>query len=447
MKLLWRSLYTLLYLWCLPLVIYNEKRRHYADISFWHWLQAKLGRNFNKPEKNITHRNIWIHAVSMGEVNTAILFIKKWLELNSNDFFVITTHTITGRKSAQSFVENPQYKNSCALVIPTFDFSFCVANFINNYHPQCLILTESDLWPAVSWVCQKKNLPFFIINARMSPKTAKRINKLITFGAHNLLESPQAIIAQNQEMANNWRWLINNQQNIHIGGQIKYDIEVSNEQLILGEKFSQYLKKNTNKKVLMFASTREGEEEIALKVWQKLGIDFQNKYFLAIVPRHPSRVEKVGELINQFDLQFLKRSQLENTAFDESNVCRVWIGDSIGEMFAYYKCADVVVIGGGLLPYGGQNPIEAFAVGVPTILGAHTYNFTKVRNDAINLSATLAINSVSTEAIINELCQLIKQIDTNPTLINNMINNQQKLIKNNQGAIVKTINIIKTQIS
>lgn len=445
MKFIWRTIYQILYILFLPYIANKDKKQFAKVMSFSDWLFAKLGKNnkFNNNSriKDLQDKIIWIHGVSLGEINTAILLINNWLEKYPHHKILITTHTITGFSAATSFANKKEVNGKVIVALLTFDLPFALNNFINTYQPYTLILIESDLWPAVSWICKRHHLPFFIVNARVSPKSKKRINKFLKFQIDKLFEKPNLIIAQNQEYADCWRWLTNK---VEIGGQIKYDISVPQEQLLLGEKFTAYLKNKTAKKILMFASTREGEEEIALNIWEKLSHTFHQKYNLVIIPRHPARVNEVAKIISEHKLSSQNRSQIDKLEYIDGNV---WLGDSLGEMFAYYATADIVVIGGSLLPFGGQNPIEAFAIGVPVILGAHTYNFAKVREDAISKNAAVGITSLAGEDVINDIVSLIIKLEDDINITVQMKKNQKILIQNNQGAIAKTINILNNYLS
>ena len=438
MKFCWRLIYQILYLLSIPYLAYQEKTKHFKSLSFKLWLKNKLG--FSNFPNYQSQSRIWVHGVSMGEINTGILFIKKWLDINPNHQIVFTTHTRTGRDSAIAFANNSTYKSKILVELAPFDLTSSVNNFIEQHKFMALILIESDLWPATSWVCNKRELPIYIINARMSPKTESKIQKFKKIGIQNLWDKPNLIIAQNPDQAIMWQQIGSK---VVIGGQLKYDLEVPVNQIKLGDKFIKYLKQNSNKKVLLFASTREGEELIALKIWKALGIDFRKNFNLVIVPRHLSRVNQIVNLIKDFNGQNFQsqlRSSMNDEFYQDQNI---WIGDSLAEMFAYYQLADLVVIGGSLLSYGGQNPIEAFAIGVPLIFGPYTYNFTQVREEAIINNAAFGIDEK--DNLIAKAVNLIITISQDEKIQKNMIENQKKLIFKNQGSISKTIEILQKE--
>jgi 3-deoxy-D-manno-octulosonic-acid transferase len=232
-------------------------------------------------------------------------------------------------------------------------------------------------------------LPLFLINARLSERSARRVNRFGNAG-RALFQAFTGILAQTELDAQRYRSL--GVKNIQVTGNLKFDVPLDSTLVAQGKAWQHDLHTG-GRRMVCAASTRDGEEEIILKAWKDLLLNhaFQTAPLLCIVPRHPERFADVASQIRAADLKFKARSELENLSSDFSGV-DVLLGDSMGEMPMYYSAADLVLMGGSLLPFGGQNLIEACAAGCPVLLGEHTYNFQQAALDAIAIGAAKRVN-------------------------------------------------------
>jgi 3-deoxy-D-manno-octulosonic-acid transferase len=244
-------------------------------------------------------------------------------------------------------------------------------------------------------------LPVFLINARLSERSARRVAR---FGAagRSLFQAFAGILAQTELDAGRYRAL--GVQQCEVVGNLKFDVVLNPILVERGLAWRAHLEK-TNRQMVCAASTREGEEAIILEAWQTLlqvhaeelasTLPSAPPPFLCIVPRHPERFAEVAELIRATGLTVLQRSEVDLDAADLHNridlKTAVVLGDSMGEMPLYYSASDLVVMGGSLMPLGGQNLIEACAAGCPVILGEHTFNFQQASQDAIDCGAAMRV--------------------------------------------------------
>jgi 3-deoxy-D-manno-octulosonic-acid transferase len=247
---------------------------------------------------------------------------------------------------------------------------------------------ETEAWPTVVFRCAEIGPPLFLVNARLSERSARRVNRFGKAG-RSLFQAFAGILAQTDFDAERYRSL--GVKNISIVGNLKFDVPLD-VQLVEQGKLWQKELHGSKRLMVCAASTRDGEEEIILKAWKDLLLSnsWETAPLLCLVPRHPERFAEVADAIHSAGLKFRCRTEWPETPRD-CNGLEVVLGDSMGEMPLYYSATDLVVMGGSLLPFGGQNLIEACAAGCPVLLGAHTYNFQQASIDAIQAGAAKRI--------------------------------------------------------
>jgi 3-deoxy-D-manno-octulosonic-acid transferase len=259
-------------------------------------------------------------------------------------------------------------------------------------------------------------LPVFLINARLSERSARRVARFGNAG-RSLFQAFAGILAQTELDAERYRALGVKQ--CEVVGNLKFDVVLSPALVERGFAWHAQLEK-ANRLMVCAASTREGEETIILEAWKAvLQMHAEESVststpqpLLCIVPRHPERFAEVAELIRASGLTVLQRSEMDLDAADLQNridlKTAVVLGDSMGEMPLYYCASDLVVMGGSLMPLGGQNLIEACAAGCPVILGDHTFNFQQASQDAIDCGAAMRVKG--NESLVVELAGAMNRI-------------------------------------
>lgn len=318
---------------------------------------------------------VWVHAVSLGETRAAYPLIKLLLE---NGYGVLLTHmTDTGRaQGTRLFSEEIGNGKLIQAWIP-FDFPEAVDAFFKHWQPRFGLLIEREVWPNLVLGAKKNNIPMILASARFSEKSAKHV-KWIGGVLKKAYQSLTLVLAQSHQDAERFEEI-----GIPVSavvGNLKFDLNVPEQQVAMGKR----VYKNMGRKVIVIASTRDGEEIGFVKAIerQKNRLRPGDKLPLfVIVPRHPQRFSQVESLLKKSSLNFIRRSDHEED--DVFGNADVLFGDTLGEIFFYYGMADIAIVAGSFGDFGGQNHIEACAVGVPVIVGPHTKNFEKSVTDAL----------------------------------------------------------------
>jgi 3-deoxy-D-manno-octulosonic-acid transferase len=259
-----------------------------------------------------------------------------------------------------------------------YDYAWAVRRFLRHVRPVRGIIMETELWPNLVREANHSGVPLYLVNARLSEKSARGYRRIAGL-THAVLQGFAAVAAQTEADAGRLREL--GAMNVSVAGNLKFDIEPAPAQLALGGKFREMI---GDRPTWLAASTRDGEEKLILQAFEKAA---SQDALLVLVPRHPQRFDEVAKIAQ--GLGFMVQRRSENVPVNAST--RVWLGDSLGEMFAYYVAADSALIGGSLLPFGGQNLIEACAVGCPVLAGPYTENFKLVAEQAVAQGAALRI--------------------------------------------------------
>jgi 3-deoxy-D-manno-octulosonic-acid transferase len=362
-----RLLYTLLVIVALPwallhLLLRSRKQPEYLS----HWGE-RLGFFSGRPSQPV----LWVHAVSVGETRAAQPLVAALRQRYPDHRIVFSHMTPTGRETSTSL-----FGDSVDRVYLPYDTPWAVGRFLRHFRPTLGLVMETELWPNLVAACRERDIPLLLVNARLSERSARRYLRLPTLSAQ-MLRSLAAIAAQGDEDARRLREI--GAHEVAVLGNMKFDIDPPPGQLHLGGELSSAL---AGRPMFLCASTREGEETLILDAWPK-----DSSVLLVIVPRHPQRFDEVATLIAAKGFSLQRRSSGEMLA----PTTQVWLGDSMGELFAWYVAADVAFIGGSLLDYGSQNLIEACAVGTPVLLGPSTFNFADAAREALATKAALQV--------------------------------------------------------
>jgi 3-deoxy-D-manno-octulosonic-acid transferase len=278
-----------------------------------------------------------------------------------------------------------------------YDLCWSVERFLKVAKPTLGLFMETEAWPTIVFRAAEIKLPVYLINARLSERSARRVARFGNAG-RSLFQAFAGILAQTELDAERYRAL--GVQHCEVVGNLKFDVVLNPTLVEHGLAWHTHLEKH-NRLMVCAASTREGEEAIILEAWQAVLQMHANESIstpqplLCFVPRHPERFTEVADLIRSFGLMVLRRSEMNLDTADLQNTIdiktAVVLGDSMGEMPLYYSASDLVVMGGSLMPLGGQNLIEACAAGCPVLLGEHTFNFQQASQDAIDCGAAIRV--------------------------------------------------------
>lgn len=409
------SLITYLLAPLLPLYLLKRGKKNPAYLHNWNErFGVNLKNSYIKPI-------IWLHSVSVGETRA----MQKLVELISRKLpdyqILITTMTPTGRQTAQVL-----YPQAIIHYIP-YDIGFCVRKFYNNFKPKFGIIMETEIWPNLIHFAERYKLPLYLVNARLSNRSYNgynRFKKLLL----PILNQFTGILCQDDNSKNNF-FKLGYGGNLKTIGNTKFDLVYDSANDIKIKELGQLF---DDRKIITFASTRDGEEEILLN-----NIDLDQDVIYLFIPRHPERFIELENLLIRNKITYCKRS--ENKRIDSAT--KVMLGDSMGEMLAYYALSYFVIIGGSFKEFGGQNPIEAIYMNKPVIFGSSMFNFADVAKNSINTGCAIQINSLS------ELKILINNLIEDNDKYNNLKAYCSKFIDEYCGASEKIFNIIFENVS
>ncbi|HAT39761.1 3-deoxy-D-manno-octulosonic acid transferase [Polynucleobacter necessarius] len=435
---IWFAFYQLLWHLLLPLAIIRLAWCARHAFSYLHHIPERLGFGYKKP---IYQGSIWIHAVSVGETRAAQPLIEAYLARGES---ILLTHmTLNGRRTGKQLFAQAIANGQIRQVYLPYDLCWPVENFLNTFKPQFGLFMETEAWPTAVFRGKEIRLPLFLVNARLSERSARRVNQFGKAG-RALFQAFAGVLAQTEFDAQRYRSL--GVENIQIVGNIKFDVPLDPDLVAQGKMWRQDLQ--VNKRLMVCASsTRDGEEAIILKAWNDLLMSnaFENPPLLCVVPRHPERFAEVAEQISSIGLKFRRRSEWTSTPSDCINL-EVVLGDSMGEMPMYYSASDLVLMGGSLLPFGGQNLIEACAAGCPVLLGEHTYNFQQAALDALQAGAAQRIHG---DVILGEpivLMEVLKELLSNASELAKMSVAAKTYSVEHQGATERILIALDQQI-
>ena len=372
-----------------PVIRYYLRRRAQKNPAYAeHWAER-----FGQPHPSPVTGAVWLHAVSVGETRAAQPLIAALRRRFPDAPLLITQMTPTGRATAQALYPDAQCR-----YLP-YDRRDWVAQFLREHHPLFGVVMETELWANLLNEAHRQKIPMFVANARLSEKSARgyrRIDALI----RPALQTLAGCLAQTEEDAARLRQL--GAANVSVCGNSKYDIAPPEDKIELAAQWRRHLGR---RRVFVAASTREkdGTDEAheIVRAWRQHGCADD---LLVLVPRHPERFGAAAEYAQSLGLTVQKRSSGEAV----SPSTQVWVGDSMGEMFAYYALADAVFVGGSLVDTGCQNIIEPMSCGKPVLFGPSVYNFQAACTGALVFGAARQIASA------DELVQTVYRWWQNP---------------------------------
>ena len=371
-----RLIYSLAWWFALPLVLLRLFVRGRKEPGYRLHIAERLGFYGGVPYDGKTPL-LWVHAVSVGETRAAQPLIDALLAAYPTHQLLLTHMTPTGRVTGKDlFGKQPRVLQS---FLP-YDTGWMVGRFLRAFQPRICVLMETEVWPNVLAQCTRYDVPVALVNARLSERSLKKALKFPSLFVE-AAAAMSCVAAQTESDAQRVKQL--GAPDVHVTGSIKFDVTPPEEMLQRGALLRAQL---GQRKVLVCANTRDGEEALILDALQAVN---RPDILLMIVPRHPQRFDDVAQMVQARGLSLARRSNA-GTAPLNADV-RVFLGDSMGEMFAYYSACDLAFVGGSLLPLGGHNLIEASAVGKPVLIGPHTFNFADAAENAIAAGGAIRV--------------------------------------------------------
>ncbi len=385
---LMRALYTLLWVVALPWLPLRLWWRGRREPGYRQRIGERFGRYADTPAPGDAGV-IWIHAVSLGETRAAAPLVARIARDLPAATILLTHMTATGREAGSAL-----YGSSVVQAWLPYDFPFAVRAFLGHFSPRAGVLMETELWPNLAAACAAARVPLFLVNARLSERSFAGYRRFAAL-TEPMFASLAGVAAQTADDAA--RIAAAGATNVVVTGNLKFDAEIADRMRQLGRELRERF--GAARPVFLAASTRDGEEALILDALARGALP--DRALTVLVPRHPQRFDEVAALLAARGIAFARRSANAAVAADVGVV----LGDSLGELPAYYAAADVAFVGGSLLPFGGQNLIEAIAVGTPTLVGPHTFNFAEAAANAI--AAGAASRVADADALIREVAGLV----------------------------------------
>ena len=409
-----RLAYNLLLCLLLPQALLHLLWRSRRQPAYLEHIAERFGRYRFAVEPPL----IWVHAVSVGETRAAEPLIAALKRQYPAHRILLTHMTPTGRETGVAL-----FGDGVARCYLPYDFPLGVAAFLEHFKPVCGILLETEIWPNLIRACNNRKIPVYLVNARLSAKSLRRYRRFSALAA-TALRGLTAIAAQGADDAARFHAL----GALAVGtvGNLKFDIAPEPALIAQGVAWrAQY----GARPVLLLASTREGEEELFLQALHAAPAE----WLVVMVPRHPQRFDEVAELLARRAVPFQRRSSGEVVGA----ATQVLLGDSMGEMTAYYAACDVAIIGGSFLPFGAHNLIEACALGKPVVVGPHDYNFVDAVRLAVEAGAAMQVDSA--EAALAAARELL----ADQSRLQRMSDNGRAFVHRHVGSTRRILEMVK----
>ncbi len=421
-----RLLYSLLYVLALAFIFPFEYRKRPLNIRR-RWLSEKIGttgafKTRPQPLANAkADRALWVHAVSVGEVLAADLFIKALKAKHPGLRVVVSTITDTGQKVARE-----RLSSMAEIVYLPFDLKFILKRAIAGLRPFLFINIETEMWPNLFWCMKDAGVPVLMLNVRISEGSFRGYKK-IRFFMKKVLEAVDVVCVQDEEYAGRIRELGVPEDRVKVTGNFKFDISLSGGKPLWASLMSG--------PVIVAGSTHRGEEDLMIAVHEKLRMEFKDLN-LIIAPRHPERFKEVEELLVEKGVPFVRKSALADAGVSGTGVSgTVVLLDTIGELSGVYSMADVAVMGGSFIEHGGQNPLEPAYWGKPVVCGPHMENFPFIEEF---YRAGAAVN-----ASREDLVDVLKNLLSSPEKRSSLGEKAAGLLRKNRGAVDKAVEIVE----
>ena len=379
-----RALYTLTIWLALPLVFVRLWWRGMKQPEYRRQLGERFGRYRDIPARPV----LWLHAVSVGETRAAQPLVRALREAWPDHAMVLTCMTPTGRAATEEL-----YGGAVICIYLPYDYPFAVRRFLSAFRPRLGLIMETEVWPNLIALCAAEGVPLALVNARLSERSARGYARVASL-SRPAFAGFARVCAQTGDDRDRLRTL--GARSVAVTGNLKFDATPAPDLVARGRAWRDA---RAGRQMLLAASTRDGEEALLLDALMPL---VRAGHLLALVPRHPQRFNEVARLATARGLAVARRTNTETPGPD----IEVWLGDSMGEMAAYYAAADCAFIGGSLLPFGGQNLIEACAVGCPVLIGPHTHNFAEAADLAV--AAGAAIRVTDAQQLAETAAQLLQ---------------------------------------
>ncbi|NLF70332.1 MAG: 3-deoxy-D-manno-octulosonic acid transferase [Candidatus Anammoximicrobium sp.] len=417
--------YLLLLVVCLPWLLGTALRKGKYREGFGAKLLGRV------PIRQGAERCVWLHAVSVGEVNLLGPLLVRLEQQHPDWVHVISTTTKTGFELAKK-----KYAPRTVFYCP-LDFSWAVRTAMKRIRPNLLVLAELELWPNLIWAAKRHGAKVAVVNGRLSDRSFRGYRRVRPFVAR-LLQSLDAIAAQNDEYAARFCQLGARPEIVQRTGSIKFDGAQTDRDNSKTRQLAEAAGIEPDDIVFLAGSTQEPEEQLALAVYRELAAAYP-RLRLIVTPRHPERFQEVAELLGRSGLAWQRRSRLDEGGGDPQ--ARVLLVDAVGELGAWWGTARIAFVGGSMGTRGGQNMIEPAAYGAAVSFGPHTSNFRDVVGLMLQRQAAVVV------ADREQLAAFVRRCLAEPEFADDLGRRARQLVLEQLGAADKTCQILESLMS
>ena len=384
--------------------------------------RRNFSQRFGKGDP-LAEPSIWVHAVSVGEVQAAAVLVRTLYDRYPGVPLVVTTLTPTGDERARALLGDRADIRYLPLDLPG-----SVRRFFDRVKPRIAVIFETELWPNLYRECRRRRVPLVLASARLSPRSMGRYRRFLSLFSE-VLSSQVTIAAQGESDAERFRSLGADPQRTHVTGNLKFDFAVPANVTTKGAELRQHYA--AGRSVWVAGSTHAGEEAQVLEAHREVRRTHPGA-ILVLVPRHPQRFAEVASWLEKQHVRFIKRSQPSARTPD----LEVVLVDTLGELLDFYAMGDVAFVGGTLVEVGGHNLLEPAALGLPVLAGPHNFNSADIAKILVESGAALIV------ADARELAARVSALLSNPVERARIGAIGRECVEGNRGALDKLLGLI-----
>lgn len=431
-RFIYNILFTIFFVLSSPYYFLRMWRRGNWQAGFWQRFAAYDA----KFKQSITNRQVlWLHAVSVGEVNVCVQLVRALEPRLPNVKIVVSTTTTTGMAELQK-----KLPVTVGKIYYPVDRRKNVMRALAVIHPEAVILVEAEIWPNFIWRLRDLRTPLFLVNARLSDKSFRGYRRL-GFLFRPLFAAFTGVAAQNEGDAAKLREIGCRPDVVRTLGNLKFDaVDLNPAKALDVPGLLACVGVPAGALLLVAGSTHDGEEEILARQYVRLRARFP-KLFLIIVPRHFERARTVGKQLNRAGLKLFYRGEVTPETRLAENSIDCLLVNTTGELMSFYRAADLVFVGKSLTAAGGQNPIEPCAAGKPVVFGPNMQNFKDVVRIILEKDGAVQVRDAA------ELEKVFAELLGNEARRRELGENAAGVVRENRGAIKRTVDLIVSQLA
>ncbi len=385
----------------------------------------RLRERFGKPTKDRPAGEvIWLHAVSVGETNSVLILVDQILKIRPQATILFTTTTLTS--AATVTAKLPEFDGKVIHQFLPIDSFVCVKNFLNFWQPSTVIFVESEIWPNLIFEAKLMGSQLFLVNARMSKKSAGKWYLAAKLG-FNIFDCFDAIFAQSEEDKKLFADLTKSE--VLFCGNLKSQARDLTFNVAELEKLQSQI---GTRKFWLAASTHKGEEEFVIAAHRQLKKSFPDLLTI-LAPRHPNRAQEIATLFG--DIKFAARSKQQNI----EDTTEIYLADTLGELGTFYRLSKFTFLGGSLLAIGGHNPFEPIKLGCAVISGRGVSNNKKIFDDLEINNACIMLDHGE------QLAKKVAEIFTDETIAEDLSSNASKVVEDSNNIAEEIVKKITSQ--